>query len=273
MPIEFGSEVLIFAACACFIAAFVHGSIGFGFPLVATPLLALVTDIHTAILLTLIPTLLVNTSTIVSEGQAGSALRRFLPLALLAMAGSMIGTWILLFSNPWFFEALLAIAILVYLLFERVNLKMLWIREHPGASRIIFGISAGILGGLTNVMAPVLIIYSLESRHAKSEIIQAANLCFMLGKVAQLALFAVHGRFTLNALSISTAMLVVVSVALYFSVRIRKRIDTDVYTRVLRVFLFILAVSLLVKTAQGPATAMISNPVTETSIHSLPLIG
>ena len=63
--------------------------------MVATPLLALVTDIQTAIILTLIPTLLVNLASIASEGNILYALRRHLSLALLAMAGSAIGTIII----------------------------------------------------------------------------------------------------------------------------------------------------------------------------------
>ncbi len=78
------------AAFIFFFAAFIHGSIGFGFPMVATPLLALVTDIQTAIILTLIPTLLVNFVSITSEGHILYAFRRYLSLALLAMAGSAI---------------------------------------------------------------------------------------------------------------------------------------------------------------------------------------
>jgi hypothetical protein len=52
---DLSSEVLIAATFIFFFAAFIHGSIGFGFPMVATPLLALITDIQTAIILTLIP--------------------------------------------------------------------------------------------------------------------------------------------------------------------------------------------------------------------------
>ena len=46
-------EVLFVFALISFAAAMVHGSIGFGFPMVATPLLALITDIHTAIVVRL----------------------------------------------------------------------------------------------------------------------------------------------------------------------------------------------------------------------------
>jgi len=246
---EFSYEVLIIAVFIFFFAALIHGSIGFGFPMIATPLFALVTDIQTAIILTLIPNLLVNLVSIVSEGNILHAFRSYLSLALLAMTGSAIGTLILISTNSQVFEVLLAIAIIVYLLAEKINLNLSWIHHYPRSSKFIFGITAGILGGLTNVMAPILIIYSLESKHSKSQIIQASNFCFLLGKTIQLVLFSMHGKFNLNELSTSSAMLIVVSLALYLGIRLRKKININIYKKVLRAFLLILAVMLFVKVA------------------------
>ena len=83
---EFSPELLIVAALMFFAAAFIHGSIGFGFPLVATPLLAIVTDMQTAIILTLIPTLLVNLISIASEGKIAEAHGNRLPLVDLVIS-------------------------------------------------------------------------------------------------------------------------------------------------------------------------------------------
>ena len=203
----FTNEILMLFAAIFFLAAFIHGSTGFGFPMVATPLLALVSDIQTAILLTLIPTFVVNLVTITSEGRFKQAVRNHLALALLAMVGAGAGTLILIFSTTAFFELLLAVAIVVYLLADKIRLNLEWIREHPRYSRLIFGITAGVLGGLTNVMAPVLIIYAVESRYSKSDLIQASNMCFLLGKLIQLILFSYHGRFTFSELSTSAIMI------------------------------------------------------------------
>ena len=89
---NFSYEAWIFIIFIFSLAALIHGSIGFGFPMVATPLLALFTDIQTAIVLTFIPTLLVNLISIVSEGNILLAARRHLSLALFAMLGSAVGT-------------------------------------------------------------------------------------------------------------------------------------------------------------------------------------
>ena len=43
----------------CF-AGLVHGTLGLGFQMMATPLLAMITDVRSAVLITLIPTMAVN---------------------------------------------------------------------------------------------------------------------------------------------------------------------------------------------------------------------
>lgn len=50
---------------------------GFGFPLVATPLLVLFMDLRAAVLLTLIPTIAINLVSIATERRWLEALRRF----------------------------------------------------------------------------------------------------------------------------------------------------------------------------------------------------
>ncbi len=242
------AELLILVAVFLFIAAFIHGSMGFGFPMVATPLLALVTDIQTAIVLTLIPNLLVNTMSIKSEGDIAPVFRKFLPLATLALIGSTLGTFILIYHSSELFKILLAIGILVYLYLDHINLKLSWIRQHPQISRFMFGISAGVMGGLTNVMVPVLIIYFLESRYSKSEMIQALNLCFLFGKAIQLILFSLAGYFTEKELVMSLQMLLVITLALYIGIQIKKKIRPGHYEKLLRFFLLGISLFLILKT-------------------------
>jgi uncharacterized membrane protein YfcA len=244
---EFSTEVVLVAGIISFVAAFIHGSIGLGFPMVATPLLALFTDIQTAIILTIIPSLLTNLVSIRSEGNILSASHRYLSLAIFVMAGSAIGTQLLIFTNSEIFKALLAVTIIVYLFADKIKLNLSWVARNQILSRFIFGVSAGILGGLTNVMAPVLIIYTLESKHSKSDTIQALNFCFLFGKITQFILFSINGKFALEKITVSSVMLIAASVALYLGITIRKKIEPSAYRKILKLVLLILAVLLFVQ--------------------------
>lgn len=243
----FSLDMLLIASLFILFAGLVHGSIGLGFPLVATPLLSLITDIQSAILLTLIPTVLVNLISIASEGSMLSALRRFYPMALLAMLGGATGTAILLLTNTEAFKLLLATAILFYLAAQKISLGFSWIARYPVLSKITFGISAGVLGGLTNVMVPVLIIYCLELNYSKRDTIQLLNLCFLSGKIIQIVMFSLSGVFTLVEASISSLLMIAAAVALTIGINIRNRIQIEVYRKILRVFLLCLALVLIIQ--------------------------
>ncbi len=243
----FSPEFLFIAAIIFFSAAVFHGSIGTGFPMIATPLLALITDIQTAIILTLVPTVLVNIVSIISEGKALNAVKQHFRLALYALIGSSVGTILLISLNSDVFKALLALAILLYLLADKIQFNLTWVRRHPHLSKLAFGTSAGLLGGLTNVMAPILIIYSLESRHSKKQIIQANNLCFLFGKLVQIVLFSVYGEINKSEITTSVMMLIVTAAALFIGVKIKKKIEVDLYKKILRSLLLILAVLILLQ--------------------------
>jgi len=80
-------------------AAAVHGTIGIGFPMIATPLLALVTDVRTAILLLLLPTVILNVANILKGGRWTHSIAVFWPLAVYGMIGSLVGTRLLIYLN------------------------------------------------------------------------------------------------------------------------------------------------------------------------------
>jgi uncharacterized membrane protein YfcA len=248
----FSLDIILLSTCIFLLASLVHGSIGFGFPMIATPLLALFMDIQSAIMITLIPTLLMNIVSIASEANFKvtefiEALKRHFLLATYALIGTILGTYILIQSNSEIFKVLLAFAILVYLVSDHIKLNMPWLLEYPRMTKLFFGLSAGVLGGLTNVMAPILIIYSIESKKSKRDIIQAANMCFLFGKITQIFLFTFAGKFTFNEFSISSLMFIVSAIGIAFGIQIKKKIKADNYIKLLKILLFILAMIILIQ--------------------------
>lgn len=238
---DFTLPFLIVFLVILFFSSLVHGSIGFGFPMIATPLLALFTDMQTAIMFTLMPTLLVNIISIISEEKFSVVFKNFFPMAIITMIGSGAGTFILLYAHSDIFKLLLAFMILMYLVMDKLNINSTFVKNNPKASLSF----AGLLGGLTNVMAPILIIYALESKYTKSQTIQFSNLCFLLGKIIQLFIFGFFGSFTIQAVSASLGSLVVVGLALFVGVKIKKRINAKVYVVFIKLLLFIISLLLL----------------------------
>jgi uncharacterized membrane protein YfcA len=54
------------------------------------------------------------------------------------------------------------------------------------AMLIIVGLSAGIIGGATNAMSTILMMYLLSASDDKDTIAKVGNMCYFLGKIAQI---------------------------------------------------------------------------------------
>jgi uncharacterized membrane protein YfcA len=246
MSAELGPPVIAFVALACLIAGFGHGALGFGFPIVATPLVALAIDIKSAIAL-LAPITLVLTVISALRGAALSAIVRefwFLPIA--TALGAWLGTRILLATSPEPFLLILAGVILLYLNLDRVGSgRSELVRRLRMPFGAAFAFVAGVCEAVANVAGPILLIYFMLLGLAPAQIVQALNLCFSLGKGAQTATWAMSGQISPRGWVIIGALAVPAVAALFVGMRVRSRIDAATYRRWLRGALWVMAALLL----------------------------
>ena len=245
------ASYLVFVLAIGF-AGLVHGTLGLGFPLVATPLLALVVDVRSAILITLLPTITVNILSILRGGELNARIGRYWPLACYAVAGSVVGSKLLAVLDPRPFKLLLAGLVLIYLMVSQLrSLNWHWLTQRPHLGMAVFGVTAGFAAGTTNVMVPVLIVYALEIGLAGTIMVQVFNLCFLAGKVSQTGVFALHGLLDARLILTGLMLALWAALTLRIGVAIRDRIPTDVYKRVVRALLWVLAFILIVQFTLG----------------------
>ncbi len=231
-----------------FLSGLVHGTLGLGFPLIATPLLALFVDVRSAIVITLLPTITVNVVSMVRGGRWRESIGKFWPLAIYAVIGSAVGSWFLIIGDPAPYKLLLAALILIYLGVNRLAaVKMRWVAANPGWSMLTFGFTAGVASGTTNVMVPVLIIYTLELGLAANAMVQVFNMCFFAGKIAQIGMFTSAGVVGPGLLMSTVPLAGVALIALLLGMAIRDRLPTDTYRNVIRSGLFVIAIMLIIQ--------------------------
>ena len=232
-------------------ASFVHGLLGIGFPLLSTPLLALFTDVRTAMLLLLIPTMVVNMASMIHGGHWRESIGRYWPLALYVAAGSIAGTRLLIETSPAPYKLLMALVLLSYLNSHRLGGRLPWLNHRPQASMAVFGLAAGLLAGTVNAAVPALIIYALELQLPVNAMVQVFNLCFLAGKLSQAATFGSAGLFTGQVMLATLPLGAYVMLGLTGGLAIRNRFDTRSYRRGLRYALFVIAILLVVQYGVG----------------------
>src|SRR5688500_9765648 len=84
--------VVLWIAAVVVLAGFMQGALGLGFPTVATPLIALATDIHTAVIVVLLPCLGTVMLVVATAPHLSESLKRFWFMPLAALAGAAVGT-------------------------------------------------------------------------------------------------------------------------------------------------------------------------------------
>jgi uncharacterized membrane protein YfcA len=85
----------VLVGAALLLAAFVKGATGLGFPLIATPMVALLLDIRTAVTVLILPNLFMDSAQVLRDGVPYDVFRRFSSLIALTIIGVFLGTMVL----------------------------------------------------------------------------------------------------------------------------------------------------------------------------------
>ena len=248
--LHFDGVIVIAIVTVMLFAGLIHGTLGLGFPMVATPILATMMDVRSAILITLLPTMAVNIASIVNSKSSLASTRPFLPLVLFTLLGSMLGASILAITDPAPFRIALAGLILLYL-WDRIRLPKQWLVDNSMLAMAVFGLIAGISGGTTNVMVAILIIYFISLETPRSTLVPALNSCFLVGKISQIIVLAIAGLVSFRLLLETAPLAVAAVIALLLGQRLQPRIQVSTYQAILRKLLLLLAITLIYQFSSG----------------------
>ena len=250
--IELDSTLILFLIGVMVFSGLVHGTLGLGFPLVSTPIIAIFFDVRTAILLTLLPTVVVNIATIIAGTDYSRVFRRFYTLVIFTFLGSIVGTVLLASTDPNPFRILLAVLIFVFLGSNYLGkLPRKRLERHEFTAMLIFGSLAGLSAGTTNVMVAILLVYFLSLELSRASMVPILNTCFLAGKISQIIVFGKMEMIKITLLFETMPLAISALAALLIGQRIREHIPVRTYRRMLEVLLGALAVVLIAQYLEG----------------------
>ncbi|VEG12903.1 sulfite exporter TauE/SafE family protein [Moraxella cuniculi] len=179
------------------IAAILHGITGMGFPMIGTTALAFVMPLSQAVAMVALPSLVMSLFVIIANRNRWIASEiwhycyTYRVLAITSIIGSIIGVGLLISLPSTLLYLIMAAVTLYYAAQGLLSLqgKLPELRVPTTTlSMAIFGLMAGVVGGATNAMSPILLMFLLSYSKDKNEIAKASNLCYLLGKLVQLVL-------------------------------------------------------------------------------------
>lgn len=178
------------------IASIFHGLTGIGVTLIATTALASFYPMPHVLVLTVLPCLVINLVVFLEGGRIGYFLKKYWLLGLTSFVGSFLGAKLVYLISQHYLLISLGLLIILYVSMHFIGNKFGKTIALPNnlLTLLICGTVAGVLGGATNAMSPLLVMYLLPATanadNPKIELIKASNLCYLIGKIAQLIVLA-----------------------------------------------------------------------------------
>ena len=238
---------LVAGGLAVLVAAFVKGAVAFGFPLVATPLLALVFGVKTAVAVSIIPNIVMDGVQLVRRGEAPATVRRLATLIATSVVGMWLGTHLLAVLPARIATLVLGVFVLA---FGAVTAFGLAPRVSPRWERWLsppVGLVAGVLGGLTNVPGTPLVLYFVALGMDKYELVRAIALSFIVVKLVQLGAVVWYGFLDLRLLGISLGMTLVALGGFAIGLRLQDWLPARAFHHAVLGFLVLIGVWLIVR--------------------------
>ena len=139
---------------ALLLAAFVKGVTGLGFPLIATPTVALLLDIRTAVTVLILPNLFMDSAQVIRAGLPYEIFRRFKALIAPTIVGVFLGTLVLVKTPLWILNLCLGVMVLIFVISNLLKLDFTVSPEQEKFLSPLFGFLSGFLNGVTNAAGP-----------------------------------------------------------------------------------------------------------------------
>ncbi|MEK7875853.1 MAG: hypothetical protein AAB325_06675, partial [Pseudomonadota bacterium] len=123
------------------------------------------------------------------------------------------------------------------------------IKRHERVFGALSGATAGVFEGTANVAAQPLIIYYLALGLTPAMLVQAMQLCFMVGKMTQFTVLTLHGGVAAAQWLATLPLCVIAVVAGVGGARMRGRIDAAMFRKWVKRALAVIAFALLAQYA------------------------
>ena len=237
----------IASAVVVLLAGLVKGAIGFGFPTLGTPLLALFVPVKTAVVVLIVPNIVMDAIQASRRGDFVATVRRFALLVICGAVGTFVGTCLLALLSTWTATLLLGATVVAFVLLNATRWSP---RVPPATARWLdgpVGFVAGVIGGVTNVPGTPLVIYFYALGLAKHDFVRAVAVTFVLYKIVQLGAITWYGLVTWPLLGLSALLTLVALGGFRVGLAIQDRLDQATFNRAILIFLGLLGAWLTVR--------------------------
>ena len=239
--------IILIIILAVLAGGIVKGTIGFGMPMVALPIIAFVIPATTAMIILCAPILLTNFLQI--KFKQGVSSYRFLPMFISLIIGLIVGARLILEININTITQIIAVSIIFAALVNCFGIKITSINQkREKAITIIIGFGSGILGGLSTFYGPPMLAYLVAADLPKEKFVRTVSTMYFIGSFPLYGSLIYYGFATTLDLIVSLVLIIPAYIAQQLGTKIRDKINQKQFRMCILITLIILGFSLLIKT-------------------------
>src|SRR5210317_344299 len=233
LDVEIGLSEFIGQICLIFIlAGLVKGTVGFGLPTIGIGLGALISDIPTAMMLILIPTIFTNIAQILSTGSVTSVLTKTWAFLLGAVVLVPGGLWMVVVVPEFPYERLLGLSILVYSLASLRGFNPVMRTKNNHRIGLGLGLLNSVLTGMTGSMSVPGVMYLRSLQLSKDDLLCAMGVLFLISTIAMGMSLWWFERATQDLSILSVMMCLPVGLGVWCGMRIRRVLSEDQFKQI-----------------------------------------
>ena len=172
--------IILIIILAVLAGGLIKGTLGFGMPMVALPIIAFTIPATTAMILLCAPIFLTNFLQI--KFREGISSYRFLSMFLFLVFGLIIGARLILEINLNTITQIIALSIIFAALVNCFGFKITNINDtHEKIITSIIGFGSGILGGLSTFYGPPMLAYIVAVDLPKEKFVRTVSTMYFIG--------------------------------------------------------------------------------------------
>ena len=239
--------IIIIIILAVLAGGLVKGTLGFGMPMVALPIIAFIIPPTTAMILLCAPIFLTNFLQI--KFRQGVSSYRFLPMFLSLIVGLIIGARLILEIDVNTITQIIAVSIMFAALVNCFGIKIKNInKNHENTITSFIGFGSGILGGLSTFYGPPMLAYLVAVDLPKEKFVRTVSTMYFIGSFPLYGSLIYYGFATKEDLIFSLILIIPAFIAQQVGTKIRDKFNQKQFRICILITLIILGFSLLVKT-------------------------
>ncbi len=234
---------MILAAFAVLLAAFVRSVSGFGYALVATPLLTFVIEPKSVVVINIILGSAINILVLFYTRQYID-LKRVAFICLGSIAGVPLGAYLLLKLDPSIIKLTIAVLVIPFSVLLLLGHSHQFKREALGCS--IAGFMGGILGASTSFAGPPVVLFLLNQGLVKERFVGTLAAYFLFTGVMTIGAFSSLGMITTDLLTKVVIFLPTLWLGSYIGIKLLPRVNTTLFRKIASSIVSVAALVLIV---------------------------